>query len=230
MKRLIVGLVVVVIMFALSPSTAWTNPCCNGDYDCNGDVDFSDYISFLRDFMEGFMGIAPNEPCNACNPLVVPKTGQTTSYAIGDDGDLQKGVAWPNPRFTDNLDGTVTDNLTGLIWLKNANCFGEKSWDQALSDSNGLADGQCGLSDGSNTGDWRLPNHKELFSLVDADNWTPALPSGHPFTNVQSLTYWSSTTFAVSTYMAWCMYMDVGYVGYNGKSNDDYVWPVRGGQ
>lgn len=53
----------------------------------------------------------------------VSKTGQTTSYGTRDDGALQKGVAWPNPRFTDNANGTVTDNLTGLIWLKNANCF-----------------------------------------------------------------------------------------------------------
>ena len=57
-------------------------------------------------------------------PSPVPKTGQTTSYATGDDGELEKGVAWPNPRFTDNNNGTVTDNLTGLIWLKHANCFG----------------------------------------------------------------------------------------------------------
>jgi len=45
----------------------------------------------------------------------VAKTGQTTSYSTGDDGDLEKDVAWPNPRFTNNSDGTVTDNLTGLI-------------------------------------------------------------------------------------------------------------------
>jgi len=65
----------------------------------------------------------------------VPKTGQTTSYATGDDGDLEKGVAWPSPRFTDNSDGTVTDNLTGLIWLKNANCpNATRDWTTALSD------------------------------------------------------------------------------------------------
>jgi hypothetical protein len=51
----------------------------------------------------------------------VQKTGQTTSYATGDEGGLQKGVSWPSPRFTDNGDGTVTDNLTELIWLQNAN-------------------------------------------------------------------------------------------------------------
>jgi hypothetical protein len=43
----------------------------------------------------------------------VPKTGQTTAYVAGNDGYLEKGVAWPDPRFTDNGDGTVTDNLTG---------------------------------------------------------------------------------------------------------------------
>lgn len=45
----------------------------------------------------------------------LPKTGQTTSYAPGDDGELQVGLAWPEPRFSDNGDGTVTDHLTGLM-------------------------------------------------------------------------------------------------------------------
>ena len=61
-------------------------------------------------------------------PAPVPKTGQTTSYTTGDDGDLEMGVPWPSPRFTDKGDGTVTDNLTGLIWLKDANCFGGRTW------------------------------------------------------------------------------------------------------
>ena len=55
------------------------------------------------------------------NPLVnVAATGQSFSYASGDDGAQRKGVAWPASRFTDNTDGTVTDHLTGLIWLQNA--------------------------------------------------------------------------------------------------------------
>ena len=60
-------------------------------------------------------------------PGQVMKTGQTTSYATGDDGDLEAGVAWPIPRFKDNNDGTILDTLTGLIWLKNANCIQIKS-------------------------------------------------------------------------------------------------------
>jgi hypothetical protein len=82
-------------------------------------------------------------------PADLPKTGQTTSYSTGDDGDLERGVAWPSPRFTDNGNGTVKDNLTGLIWLKDANCFSRRTWAQALSDANSLANGSCGLTDGS---------------------------------------------------------------------------------
>jgi len=83
-------------------------------------------------------------------PAPLAKTGQTVSIAPGDDGALQKGVAWPNPRFTDNANGTVTDNLTGLVWLKNANCLQVmRGWSTALSDANNLANGACGLSDGS---------------------------------------------------------------------------------
>ena len=68
----------------------------------------------------------------AGNPAEIARTGQTISYASGDDGDVQAGVAWPDPRFTDNGDGTITDNLTGLMWLKDANCFGSQTWTNAL--------------------------------------------------------------------------------------------------
>ena len=106
----------------------------------------------------------------------VEKTGQITSYSAtgGEDGDLQKGVKWPKPRFKDNGNGTVTDRLTKLIWLKNANAFGERTWEQALSDANTLASGSAGLTDGSVAGDWRLPNVKELQSLIDFAYDNPA--------------------------------------------------------
>jgi len=57
------------------------------------------------------------------DPAAVSETGQTASYYSGDDGEIQAGVAWPSPRFTDHGD-TVTDELTGLIWLKDTNCYG----------------------------------------------------------------------------------------------------------
>jgi hypothetical protein len=179
----------------------------------------------------------------------VPKTGQTTSYATGDDGEYELGVSpkqeptygsttgaytvygWAGTRFTDNGDGTVSDNLTGLIWLENANCFGWRTWAQALSDANGLASGSCGLTDGSSAGDWRLPNVNELHSLVDlSQSGSPKLPAGHPFSGVESSSYWSGTTYAPVTTGAWYVYLDSGYV-YNGSKDDGHcVWPVRGGQ
>jgi hypothetical protein len=159
----------------------------------------------------------------------VPKTGQTTGYRAGDDGDLQKGVDWPSPRFTDNGNGTVTDNLTGLIWLKNADCWGSINWNTAIDNSNALASGSCGLTDGSVAGDWRLPNLRELYSLVDFSQVYPALPSGHPFTSVQSSSaYWSSTTAANGSSDAWYVNLIIGLVDIAGKTYTNYVWPVRG--
>ncbi len=160
----------------------------------------------------------------------VPKSGQTTSYAPGDDGDLERGVLWPSPRFTDNGDGTVTDNLTGLIWLKNANCFGANIWADALAAANTLNSGECDLSDGSAEGDWRLPSVRELQSLIDYEQYGPALPSGHPFTNAQPDYYWSSTTYIESSSGAWYVLLLRGGVYYDVKTLTYYVWPVRGGQ
>ena len=159
----------------------------------------------------------------------VPKTGQITSFAAGDDGALQKGVAWPSPRFTDHSNGTVTDSLTGLIWVKNANCFSTQTWANALTAANTLASGSCGLTDGSAAGAWRLPNVREMLSLIDYGQYTPALPSGHPFTGVQSDDYWTSTTYAEYASYAWGVYLYNGRVNGYVKTILDYVWPVRGG-
>jgi hypothetical protein len=129
-------------------------------------------------------------------PAPVSVTGQTDSFAAGDDGDGEEGVRFPTPRFTDNLNGTMLDNLTGLIWLKSANRFAGQTWFNALNAANTLASGSCGFTDGSVAGDWRLPNVKELQSLIDFGHFNPSLPLDHPFSGVQSSLYWSSTTYA----------------------------------
>jgi hypothetical protein len=193
----------------------------------SGDAAVGDIVSGKKAWVDGVE--LTGTGVNLSDPAPVPKTGQTASYATGDDGDLENGVAWPTPRFTDNGNGTVTDNLTGLIWLKNANCFGQRTWTTALSDANSLENGSCGLTDGSSAGDWRLPNVRELQSLVDYGLDDPCLPSGHPFTVVQSNAYWSSTTYASSTTQAWGVGMHYGFLYANGKTGGYYVWPVRGG-
>jgi len=172
-------------------------------------------------------------------PAPVAATGQTECWdqvgnpidcaGTGQDGEYQMGVS-ADPRFTDNGDGTVTDNLTGLIWLKDANCFGLRNWTNALADANTLADGSCGLIDGSLPGDWRLPNLGELQSLIDYGHWNPTLPPGHLFSGVQSNFYWSSTTFVYYPDSAWRVTLRHGYVYFDDKWVTYYVWPVRGGQ
>jgi hypothetical protein len=172
----------------------------------------------------------------------VPKSGQTTLYATGDDGDLEKGVALPNgqgggtvppapnPRFTNNGNGTVRDNLTGLIWLQNATCLGQQDWATALSAANTLNSGECDLTDGSVAGDWRLPNVRELPSLFDYGQVDPALPNGHPFTAVNlGEHYWTSTTYVADPSIAWMGYLGTGHVYGASKTGYLNVWAVRGG-
>jgi hypothetical protein len=171
------------------------------------------------------------------NPLVsLAATGQQTTYVSGDDASEQKGVAWPATRYVDNSNGTITDNLTGLIWLKNASCFTPTVWASALADVNQLASGACGLTDGSTAGQWRLPNIIELESMVDVSASNPAVTAGSPFINVSSGIYWSSTTYFggdEGTTNAWAIRFSDGSYMNDTVSNvmatsNNAVWAVKG--
>ncbi len=196
-------------------------------------------------------------------PVALPRTGQSACYdaegvvipceGSGQDGEVQAGEEWPSPRFAENGDGTVSDNLTGLVWLKDANCTdtvggvarggGLLNWPSALAWSRNLASGKCGLSDNSAPGDWRLPNIVELRSLIDYSRHDPAVPAGHPFINVRAIWYWSSTTNPVYAAGAYNVGMSRGSIHVTGKSPAAFgasrvkekdggrlgVWPVRGG-
>jgi hypothetical protein len=171
------------------------------------------------------------------NPVVsLAATGQTATYASGDDGSIKHGVAWPATRYTDNGNGSVTDNLTGLIWLKNAGCFAPAVWGTALTDANQLASGQCGLNDGSSAGQWRLPNVIELESLVDPSVDGPALTADNPFVNVANSIYWTSTSYfggEEGSPNAWAIRMSDGrYINdsvLNAKLTAmNAVWAVKG--
>jgi uncharacterized protein DUF1566/carboxypeptidase family protein len=171
------------------------------------------------------------------NPLVsLAATGQQTSFVSGDDASEQKGVAWPGTRYVDNSNGTITDNLTGLIWLKNAGCFTPTVWASALANVNQLASGVCGLTDGSTAGQWRLPNIVELESMVDVSASNPAVTAGTPFINVSNGIYWSSTPYfggeAGST-NAWAIrFSDGRYINDNISNvmatSNNAVWAVKG--
>ena len=154
-------------------------------------------------------------------PAPLPASGQTTVYRPGDDGTHQAGVAWPIPRFTD-FGNTVLDNLTGLEWIKSPDGFSTMSWSSAIDYCNGLSyDGHS---------NWRLPNVKELESLVHCGEWTSSwLNSAEtPFSGIES-NYWASTSAEYNTGNAWYVNMSGGIVYWDNKAYgfDNMVWPVR---
>ncbi len=201
------------------------------------------------------VALAVNPAGGADFPGEVEATGQTTCEdqlgdpvdctGTGQDGDLRAGVDWPVPRFTVNGDGTVTDNLTGLIWLRDATCAdlagtdaeGRGDWQTALDAANGLAAGVCGLSDGSTAGSWRLPNANEASSLVAFLYGEPHVPStigdgvmseGEPFIDAEDASFWVSTTWAADPIRATFMQVHSGTPGLSQKTTLRHVWPVRG--
>lgn len=168
--------------------------------------------------------------------IQLPQTGQTKCYdeagteigcaGTGQDGASRAGVAWPNPRFVVKGD-CVSDNLTGLIWAKDGNLAVTPTWQGALDwvDSLNSGGGLCGQTD------WRLPNRKELKTLVNRQQANSALwLNTQGFSNVQADYYWSSSTVANYANGAWVVYMDGGHESSSSKADGNgCVWPVRSG-
>lgn len=88
----------------------------------------------------------------------------TTTLAIGTSTVFANGGKFPTA--LDNNNGTVTDPGTGLVWLKNINCFGKQDWATASSSATSLQSGACGLSDKSTAGQWRLPTETEIKGML----------------------------------------------------------------
>lgn len=172
----------------------------------------------------------------------LPETGQTTQYdGKPDDGFYQMGTA---KSYTDNGDGTVTDNVTGLMWeLKTASGTGIHAYDTTYTWANAfdvfIATLNAGAGFAGHT-DWRIPNIYELFSicLLEATNGTPSIDKtvfgdgtgtgGTYYT--QSGTYWSSTTDPNRASDALYVEFIGGTVYLNLKIANYYVRAVRGGQ
>jgi len=160
----------------------------------------------------------------------VLKTGQTTSFQAGDDGELQLGTA---RSYTDNGDGTITDNATGLMWEKLTNDGTIHDKDNFYTWANAFAVKIADLNAANFAGhnDWRLPNINELQTLVNYGTINPAIDPA--FNNgVDSFTrssfYWSSTTFALFPFNAWIVSFLDGVVVNVNKADFPSVRAVRG--
>ena len=134
--------------------------------------------------------------------------------------DVTPTTTLPN-HFTDNGDGSITDNLTQLVWQKVPNTSA-LTWEQALSYAEGLV--LAGVSD------WRLPNIKELQSLNDETLTNPSVNTTF-FTTIGVKNYWSSTTLLPNPSnltSAWYWNTQFGITTYDTKTNTNYVICVRG--
>ncbi len=161
-------------------------------------------------------------------------SGQTICYSrtgeeipcpgSGQDGESRWGRPWPQPRFRIFSEEVAEDRLTGLVWTRNANP-GEfpRTWQEALDF---VAD--CNRQRLFGHDDWRLPNRRELRSLMSFQARKPALPAGHPFTDVFLGWYWTSTTAAINPAYAWYVHMEGARMFYGRKDQYYLVWPVRG--
>jgi hypothetical protein len=122
--------------------------------------------------------------------------------------------------YVDNHNGTVTDTVTGLTWQQGdaQNDDGWRTWEQALAYCEGLS-----LAERT---DWRLPNIRELRSLVDYSRYDPAID---PLFACRPGGYWSGTTVATNPDYAWGVGFYYGHGSWGDKVYYRYVRCVRGG-
>jgi hypothetical protein len=197
--------------------------------------------------------------CEAIPKGLLLKTGETTAYGTGSDGDLQRGAS---QSFTDNGDGTITDNTTGLIWEKKDSLDNTPNpsdphdadntytWSGASYGSTNIMDGTittvflAALNAGSGFAghtDWRIPNRRELESLADLGLQLPAIDPvfnsgcapGCTVTTCSctsvALHYWSSSTSTYHPVTAWLVYFVDGDVNSFDKDTTYLARAVRGG-
>jgi hypothetical protein len=214
----------------------------NGDVNADGTVDLSDAVTILGNL---FLGSPVElEPLCEAPELAsgLPDTGQNACYGVTEDGgwvevpsaeaacqgqDAQCTTGCPSEgRFTDNDDGTVTDHCTGLRWQKDtADVDGDGQskqdyvpWCAALP--------YCESLSFAGHDDWRLPNVRELQSIVDYGRY---LPSIDPVFGAVSSFYWSSTSVAGSPDLAWGVYFNYANVSIGAVEHLGYVRAVRSG-
>jgi hypothetical protein len=229
----------------------WAIQGSNGTNGTNGidgtSVTFVDYFGGNAHgcLNGGAIYAAGNPPVNTyvCNGV----NGTSAGHADGPCFD-------DTNRYVNCNDGTETDTLTGLIWLQQANCRARVNWAAANQAAAALKSGDCGLTDGSSPGDWRLPTKAEwetTMAKAIAIGCKSGGPGGPPtltndrgigcyssglfssFTGVLASTliegYWSSTADEDSPDEAWFTSLFYAFGIFTNKDIGGFVWPVRGG-
>ena len=180
-----------------------------------------------------------------------PARAQEPQVAILGEASTPEPPCFDNlNRYVDCGNGTVTDSVTGLVWLLDAACFGAGDWASGSTLVAGLGDGQCGLADGSRPGQWRLPTIDEWQATIgpavamgcslEGTGVPPALTNAagtgcagawpRTFHGVAPGGYWSMTSNPQHPNNAWVASLVGtldGFVFSAVKSHPLHVWPVR---
>jgi hypothetical protein len=236
------------------PTALAGGPACsaeNGDANADGSVDISDAVTILGNLFLGKPSQLP--PLCASSPAGLPDTGQHQCFdcegkpvgcksCLGQprpcDGFLQTflslqdsmqrtGCANDASRFTVNGDGTVTDNCTGLQWLQDSGETPDDdrdgipdrvTWCKAMEFCNDLV-----FADHN---DWRLPNVRELQSLVDYGRFAPAIAPEFRLAGNRTAEgntvydYWTSTSYIEDPKKAFAVRFQFGSVFFAQKVTD----------
>ena len=133
----------------------------------------------------------------------------------------------PSTDFMDHGDGTVTHSRTGLMWQRCAlgqawsagTCTGTATtvtWSNALK----------AARDSSTAGysDWRLPNVKELRTIVEEKCYSPSV-NEVIFPNTSASDFWSASAYAGNSSNAW--FVNFGYRNASYGFNKSYAFQVR---
>lgn len=223
MKRLCMILTVVAFMFSLTVLPAFPQPIdyCEGNFDYDDDQDGSDAFIFKTDFGRSTFG----NPCPPNGPAPIPQTGQTFNFWGNDDGFYECGLTLHDQRFTNNCDGTFTDHITGLMWF-NTNytlVFSNSTWIDAM-----LAIDDYNTNEFAGYNDWRMPNIKELQSLVDYGPHELAMaPNLFPEGGGEPV--WSSTTMRNDWHYKYVVDFYEGTTVLAHYETINKLLPVRGG-
>jgi len=172
------------------------------------------YVAKTRGWLED------GEPCGTCTHASM-HTGQTTNYSTGDDAD-NDGTS---KSYHDPGDGTITDLLTGLMWVRE-DSGSQINWVSALGYCNDITTG--GYID------WRVPDYYELFTMADfscnstGGNCADAyLNNAFNWTSTSYAMFWSSTTRAADGSVALVFRSSLGDTQLIAKSSTSYVRCVR---
>ena len=252
--RVRTAMAVALCVFGMAWSPLRAGAQCCGDCNGNNEVTIDEIITAVNRALDG---CSDDGICSQQAGKRFPASGQTTAYGPGSDGDVRAGAT---PSYTDNGDGTVTDTNTGLMWEKKDDSDGihgkDNTYTWGMSEEPYTMNGTMVTTFLATLNtppcfagycDWRIPNVKELQSIVDYEIPYPDPTVNAAFHNAAGCPgctdvrlascsctvpffYWSSTTNRSRPNYAWGVYFNYGTVyGPDTKSFYDAVRAVRGG-